>query len=75
MTRISKELVFAKVLTKEWVAGTYHIPEDSIIFVEISAARCHQVFRFHGHEFRAIQEKPTCIPDSSMHRFLDLQVS
>ena len=34
-----KRVVSAKVLTKSWIAKTYQIPEDSVIFVEITAAR------------------------------------
>ena len=32
-------VVSAKVLTKEWISGTYKIPQDTLIFVEIPAAR------------------------------------
>ena len=31
--------VSAKVLTKEWISGTYKIPQDTLIFVKIPAAR------------------------------------
>ena len=34
-----KRVVSAKVLTKSWIAKTYQIPEDLVIFVEITAAR------------------------------------
>ncbi|MCH2267342.1 MAG: DUF4387 domain-containing protein [SAR324 cluster bacterium] len=34
-----ERVVSAKVLTKEWISGTYKIPQDSLIFVEIPAAR------------------------------------
>ena len=34
-----QRVVSAKVLTKEWISGTYKIPQDSLIFVEIPAAR------------------------------------
>ena len=33
-----EKVVSAKVLTKNWIARTYQVPEDSVIFVEISAA-------------------------------------
>ena len=33
-----KRVVSAKVLTKSWIAQTYQIPEDSVIFIEINAA-------------------------------------
>ncbi|MBT3214021.1 MAG: DUF4387 domain-containing protein [Deltaproteobacteria bacterium] len=34
-----ERVVSAKVLTKEWISGTYKIPQDTLIFVEIPAAR------------------------------------
>jgi hypothetical protein len=34
-----ERVVSAKVLTKEWISGTYKIPQDSLIFVEIPEAR------------------------------------
>ena len=34
-----ERVVAAKVLTKEWISGTYKIPQDTLIFVEIPAAR------------------------------------
>ena len=34
-----ERVVCAKVLTKEWISGTYKIPQDTLIFVEIPAAR------------------------------------
>ena len=34
-----ERVVHAKVLTKEWISGTYKIPQDTLIFVEIPAAR------------------------------------
>ena len=34
-----ERVVGAKVLTKEWISGTYKIPQDTLIFVEIPAAR------------------------------------
>ena len=34
-----EQVVSAKVLTKEWISGTYKIPQDTLIFVEIPAAR------------------------------------
>ena len=33
-----KRVVSAKVLTKSWIAQTYQVEEDSVIFVEINAA-------------------------------------
>jgi hypothetical protein len=33
-----KRVVSAKVLTKSWIAQTYLVEEDSVIFVEITAA-------------------------------------
>ena len=33
-----KRVVSAKVLTKSWIAQTYQVEEDSVIFVEITAA-------------------------------------
>ena len=33
-----KRVVSAKVLTKSWIAKTYEISEDSVIFVEITTA-------------------------------------
>jgi hypothetical protein len=34
-----ERVVSAKVLTKEWISGTYKIPQDTLIFVEIPTAR------------------------------------
>ena len=34
-----KRVVSAKVLTKNWIAQTYQVEEESVIFVEIAAAR------------------------------------
>jgi len=34
-----KRVVSAKVLTKSWIAQTYQVEEDSVIFVEIASAR------------------------------------
>ena len=34
-----KRVVSAKILTKSWIAQTYQVAEDSVIFVEITAAR------------------------------------
>ena len=34
-----KRVVSAKILTKSWIAQTYQVEEDSLIFVEITAAR------------------------------------
>ena len=34
-----ERVISAKVLTKEWISGTYKIPQDTLIFVEIPAAR------------------------------------
>ena len=34
-----ERVVCAKVLTKEWISGTYKIPQDTLIFVEIPTAR------------------------------------
>ena len=33
-----KRVVSAKVLTKSWIAQTYQVEEDSVIFVEITVA-------------------------------------
>ncbi|MBC8258536.1 MAG: DUF4387 domain-containing protein [SAR324 cluster bacterium] len=33
-----KRVVCANILTKSWVAKTYQVQEDSVIFVEIAAA-------------------------------------
>ena len=33
-----ERVVSAKVLTKNWIASTYQVQEDSVIFVGISAA-------------------------------------
>ena len=62
-----KRVVSAKVLTKSWVAQTYQVEEDSVIFVEITAASASKFF-FHVQEFRVILEKQICTPDSSMRR-------
>ena len=61
-----EKVVSAKVLTKSWIARTYQVPEDSVIILGILAARAIN-FHFRDLEFKAIQEKPTCIPDSNMH--------
>ena len=34
-----ERVVSAKDLTKNWIARTYQVPEDSVIFLEIFAAR------------------------------------
>ena len=34
-----ESVVSAKVLTKNWIARTYQVPEDSVIFLEIFAAK------------------------------------
>jgi hypothetical protein len=34
-----ERVLSAKVLTKEWICGTYKIPKDTLIFIEIPAAR------------------------------------
>ena len=34
-----EKVVSAKVMTKNWIARTYQVPEDSVIFLEIFAAR------------------------------------
>ena len=34
-----ERVISAKVLTKEWNPGTYKIPQDTLIFIEITAAR------------------------------------
>ena len=30
-----ERVISAKVLTKEWISGTYKIPQDTLIFIEI----------------------------------------
>jgi hypothetical protein len=62
-----KRVVSAKVLTKSWIAKTYQIPEDSVIFVEITVASAIK-FCFLDLEFKVILVKPICTPDSSMRR-------
>ena len=66
--------VFAKVLTKEWVAGTYHIPEDSIIFVEISAARAIK-FSFPRPRIQGNPGETDMYSGQQYAPLLDLQVS
>ena len=34
-----ESVVSAKILTKDWIARTYQVPEDSVIFLEIFAAK------------------------------------
>ena len=34
-----ERVISAKVLTKEWISGTYKILQDTLIFIEIPAAR------------------------------------
>ena len=34
-----ERIISAKVLTKEWISGTYKIPQDTLIFIVIPAAR------------------------------------
>ena len=34
-----ESVVSAKILTKNWIARTYQVPEDSVIFLEIFAAK------------------------------------
>ena len=34
-----ESVVSAKILTKNWIARTYQVPEDSVMFLEIFAAK------------------------------------
>ena len=39
-----ERVISAKVLTKEWIPGTHKIPQDTLIFIEIPAARAVKFF-------------------------------
>ena len=62
-----ERVVSAKIMTDNWIARTYQVPEDSVIFVGIFAAQSHKIFISATSHSGWIQEKPTCISDSNMH--------
>ena len=66
--------VSAKVLTKEWISGTYKIPQDTLISIEIPAARAIK-FSFPRRLIHSDHCETDMYSGQQYSLLLDLQIS
>ena len=69
-----ERVISAKVLTKEWISGTYKIPQDTLIFIEIPAARAVK-FSFPRPRIQGDHGETDMYSGQQYAPLLDLQIS
>jgi hypothetical protein len=69
-----ERVISAKVLTKEWISGTYKIPQDTLIFIEIPAARAIK-FSFPRPRIQGDHGETDMYSGQQYAPLLDLQIS
>jgi len=69
-----ERVISAKVLTKEWISGTYKIPQDTLISIEIPAARAIK-FSFPRPQIQGDHGETDMYSGQQYPPLLDLQIS
>jgi hypothetical protein len=69
-----ERVISAKVLTKEWIFGTYKIPQDTLIFIEIPSARAIK-FSFPRPRIQGDHGETDMYSGQQYEPLLDLQIS
>ena len=69
-----ERVISAKVLTKEWISGTYKIPQNTLIFIEIPVARTVK-FSFPRPRIQGDLGETDMYSGQQYAPLLDLQIS
>ena len=69
-----ERVISEKVLTKEWIFGTYKIPQDTLISIEIPAARAIK-FSFPRPRIQGDHGETDMYSGQQYEPLLDLQIS
>jgi hypothetical protein len=69
-----ERVISAKVFTKEWIYGTYKIRQDTLIFIEIPAARAIK-FPFPRPQIQGDHGETDLYSGQQYAPLLDLQIS